>query len=425
MVKHNTPQSVPLLRMTARKVLLLVLDGVSDRPCRELGDRTPLQAARTPVLDRMTAEGVAGIMDTINPGIRPGSDTSHLSILGYPPEDCYTGRGPLEAVGTGIRMDPGMIGFRCNYATIDGAGRVVDRRAGRISHTIPLSSSVQDEVDLSAFGIEFDLRSGAGHRAALAFRGENLGACISSNDPKKEGMLPPVFSALRDTDADRRTAGALNEFVRQATPILSRHPLNREREAAGLPMANTLLIRGAGEMGTFEPFGKRYGLSGSVIAAATLIAGIGTAVGLRHVPVEGATGSTDTNLAGKVGATLAELETRDFVLLNIKGADEAGHDGLATLKRDFIERTDAALAPFLDLEGCLIVICADHSTPCAIRDHSADPVPLVIRGDGVRTDAVLHFDEVSCAQGGLNRISGRSLMPIICDLINRAKKYGA
>ena len=411
--------------MTAHKVLLIVLDGVPDRPCRELGDRTPLQAAETPVLDRMTAEGAAGIMDTIAPGIRPGSDTSHLSILGYPPEDYYTGRGPLEAVGTGIRMDPGMIGFRCNFATLDSAGRVVDRRAGRISHTTPLTSAVQAEVDLREYGIEFSLRSGAGHRAALAFRGEGLGACISSNDPKREGVLPPAFLPLRETGADRKTADALNEFVRQATVVLSRHPLNREREAAGLPMANTLLIRGAGEMGTFEPFEERYGLSGSVIAAATLISGIGTAVGLRHVPVEGATGSADTNLAGKVRATLAELENRDFVLLNIKGADEAGHDGLAAKKRDFIEQIDAALAPFLDLEGCLIVICADHSTPCSIRDHSADPVPLVIRGDGVRTDPVLQFDEVSCAQGGLNRLSGRSLMPVICDLIDRAKKYGA
>ncbi|MDD1706304.1 MAG: 2,3-bisphosphoglycerate-independent phosphoglycerate mutase [Methanoregulaceae archaeon] len=411
--------------MTARKVLLLVFDGVSDRPCSELGGLTPLQSARTPVLDRLAAEGVSGIMDPISPGIRPGSDTSHLSLLGYPPEKYYTGRGPLEAVGTGIRMEPGMIGFRCNYASVDESGRVVDRRAGRIHHTGSLSMVVEDTVDLSSFGVEFTLRSGAGHRAALAFRGEGLGACVSSNDPKKEGVYPPPFVPLRDSADDRKTAGALNEFIRQAVPLLTRHPLNRERKEQGLPLANTILIRGAGQMGTFEPFKERYGLSGSVISAATLITGIGTAVGLRYVPVDGATGSADTNLGGKVKAALSELNEQDFVLLNIKGADEAGHDGLAVDKKNFIERVDTALVPLLDARECLIVICADHSTPCSIRDHSADPVPLVIRGDGVRTDAVTKFDEMACAQGGLNRIPGGALMPIICDLINRARKYGA
>jgi 2,3-bisphosphoglycerate-independent phosphoglycerate mutase len=364
-------------------------------------------------------------MDPIGPGIRPGSDTSHLSLLGYPPEKYYTGRGPLEAEGTGITMAPGMIGFRCNYATVDESGRVVDRRAGRIHRTDALSRAVEDTVDLSTLGIEFILRSGVGHRAALAFSGEGLGPHVTSNDPKKEGMHPPSFAPLCDSAADRKTADALNEFIRQAVPVLSRHPLNKERKEKGLPMANTILIRGAGLMGTFETFRERYGLSGSVISAATLITGIGKAVGLRYIPVEGATGSSDTNLTGKVRAALDELTDQDFVLLNIKGADEAGHDGLETEKKVFIEKVDAALDPLLHERDCLIVICADHSTPCSIRDHSADPVPLVMRGEGVRPDAVTRFDEIACAEGGLNRISGGALMPIICDLINRTKKYGA
>ncbi|HPH34783.1 MAG TPA: 2,3-bisphosphoglycerate-independent phosphoglycerate mutase [Methanoregulaceae archaeon] len=411
--------------MTARKVLLLIIDGVSDRPCNELGRLTPLQAARTPILDRITAEGVSGIMDTIGPGIRPGSDTSHLSLLGYPPEQYYTGRGPLEAAGTGITMEPGMVGFRCNYATIDGNGHVIDRRAGRIHNTSLLSRIVEEMVDLSSFGVDVLFRSGAGHRAALAFRGEGLGACVSSNDPKKEGIIPPAFVPLSDSSADRKTADALNEFIRQSLPLLADHPLNQDRKREGLPMANMILIRGAGQMGHYEPFRERYGLSGSVISAATLITGIGKSLGLRYVMVEGATGSSDTNLEGKVNAALTELKEQDFVLLNIKGADEAGHDGRAIEKKNFIERIDSALEPLLDTNDCLIVVCADHSTPCSIRDHSADPVPLVIRGDGVRTDSVMHFDEVACAEGGLNRISGHSLMPIICDLINKAKKYGA
>lgn len=411
--------------MTAHKILLLVLDGISDRPCPELGNRTPLQAALTPVLDRFARDGICGIMDTIGPGIRPGSDTSHLSLLGYNPHDYYTGRGPLEAEGSGIHMEPGMIGFRCNYATLDREGRVADRRAGRIQATEPLSAAVQEGVDLTSMGIEFAFRSGAGHRAALAFRGEGLGVSVTSNDPKKDGVAPLPFSARGDDAGDRRTAEALGAFVRQAEGILKDHPLNKARSDQGLPPANTLLIRGAGRMGHFEPFSSRYGLKGCVISAAALISGIGTAVGLTRVEVPQITGSADTNLAGKVHAAIEALKQVDFVLMNIKGADEAGHDGKARAKLKFIERIDSSLVPLTALEDCIVVICADHSTPCSVKDHSADPVPLVIWGEGVRVDRVIQFDEVACAEGGLHRITGSSLMPILLDLLNRSPKYGA
>jgi 2,3-bisphosphoglycerate-independent phosphoglycerate mutase len=411
--------------MTARRILLLILDGISDRPCTALQGKTPLQAARTPVLDHLAETGICGIMDTIGPGIRPGSDTSHLALLGYPPEKYYTGRGPLEAEGTGIRMSRGMIGFRANYATQDPAGIITDRRAGRVHDTAPLSAAIEEGVDLSALGVTFRFVSGAGHRAALAFSGEGLGHCVSSNDPKKEGVSPPPVQPLTAHDADRKTAAAANEFIRQSAGILAGHPLNRERERQRLPPANIVLIRGAGEMGHFEPFSERYHLSGSVISAATLISGIGRVVGLEHIPVPGTTGSTKTDLMAKVAACRKELSRKEFVLMNIKGADEAGHDGDADGKRAFIKRIDGALAFIEDLDDCLVVICGDHSTPCEIRDHSADPVPIVIWGDGVRTDHVRSFDEIACAQGGLHRITGAAVMPIALDLINKAHKYGA
>ena len=411
--------------MTAHKILFVIIDGVSDRPCPELGGLTPLEAAKKPVLDRLATEGICGIMDTIAPGIRPGSDTAHLALLGYDPHTYYTGRGPLECEGSGIHMDAGMIGFRCNYATISPEGLIVDRRAGRIHDTAALSAAIQAEVDLSRFGVEFTFRSGAGHRAALAFRGEEIGHCVSSNDPKKDGVPPLTVNAVRQTEEDKKTAAACNEFVRQSTAILASRPENQKRSAEGLAPANIVLMRGAGEMGQYEPFSQKYGISGSVIAAASLITGIGSAIGLTHVPVMGLTGSQNSNIEGKIAAAIAELATKDFVLVNIKGADEAGHDGHVAEKRAFIERVDAALAPLLALRDCIIVVCADHSTPCAIKDHSADPVPLVIRGEGVRVDNVVHFDERTCAMGGLNRITGAALMPIVLDLINKAHKYGA
>jgi 2,3-bisphosphoglycerate-independent phosphoglycerate mutase len=410
--------------MTAGRVLLLILDGISDRPCAELGGRTPLEAAETPVLDRLAREGICGIMDPIGPGVRPGSDTAHLSILGYPPERYYTGRGPLEAEGCGIPMEPGMIGFRANFATLGPDGKVLDRRAGRIHGTGPLCDAIEKGVHLK-HGIGFRLRPGAGHRAALALRGKGLGYCVSSNDPKAEGVPPPEIRPLTGEGKDRRTAEACNDLLGQARAILADHPLNQDRRREGLPQANAILIRGAGEMGRFEPFTERYRMRGSVIAAATLITGIGRAIGLEPVGVPGITGSTDTNLEGKVAAAEAELGKKEFVLLNIKGADEEGHDGHPLGKRDFIRRVDAALSPLLSLENTLIVACGDHSTPCAIRDHSADPVPLVIRGEGVRVDRVTRFTEAACAEGGLHRIPGSALMPILLDLADRAKKYGA
>jgi 2,3-bisphosphoglycerate-independent phosphoglycerate mutase len=411
--------------MVPRRLLLLILDGISDRPCPELSGRTPLQAAETPNLDLLAREGICGIMDTIAPGIPPGSDTAHLALLGYPPERCYTGRGPLEAEGCGIHMEPGMIGFRANFATVDAGGRILDRRAGRIHDTGPLCQAIEEGVDLSRHRLTFRFRPGAGHRAALALTGEGLSASVSSNDPKKEGVVPPDVRACTTESGDARTAAACNDFLQQACAILDSHPLNRARRNGKLPPANMVLIRGAGTMGRFEPFSQRSGLSGAVISAASLITGIGTAVGLRHVAVEGITGSTDTNLDGKVQAAIAELENSGFVLLNIKGADEAGHDGKAREKAAFLERIDHALAPLFSLPDTLIAVCADHSTPCAVKDHSADPVPVVIRGEGVRVDAVEHFDELSCAAGGLHRIRGADLMPILLDLMNRAHKYGA
>jgi 2,3-bisphosphoglycerate-independent phosphoglycerate mutase len=411
--------------MTAHKILFIVLDGISDRPCPELGGTTPLAAARTPVLDKLAAEGICGIMDTIAPGIRPGSDTAHLALLGYDPHRYYTGRGPLECEGSGIHMEPGMIGFRCNYATVSKEGIVLDRRAGRIHDTAALSMAIQDGVDLSEFGVEFTFRSGAGHRAALALKGRGLGHCVSSNDPKVEGVKPLTVTAVKKGAEHEKTAAICNEFVKQSTRILFDHPINRDRLKKGLNPANIVLMRGAGEMGNFEPFEQKYGLSGSVIAAASLITGIGRAVGLEHVPVPGITGSQDSNIAGKIAAAEKELETKDFVLVNIKGADESGHDGLAEQKRNFIEKIDAVLEPLLACRDCIIIICGDHSTPCTIKDHSADPVPVIIRGEGVRMDDVVRFDEYSCAKGGLSRITGPVLMPIALDLINRAHKFGA
>lgn len=405
--------------MTASKILLLIIDGVGDRPCPSLGNKTPLQAAHLPNLDYLAATGICGIMDPVAPGIRAGSDTSHLSLLGYPPQTYYTGRGPLEAAGCGIAMEPGMIGFRANYATVEN-GLVSDRRAGRIEDTHEISRAVKEGVDLSKYGVTIEFEPGTGHRAALALKGKGLSAAVSTNDPKKTGAKPLTIVPTDSSAEAKHTAEVCNEFARQAAEILENHPVNAARKAAGKNPANCVLIRGAGEMGVYEPFEKKHELTGSVVAAAALIAGIGVSVGLERIPV-----LPTTPVEEQVSLVMKELDKKDFVLFNLKNADEYGHDGKAEEKTAFLEKIDAALKPFIDREDLLIAVCGDHSTPCTIKEHSADPVPLILHGDGVRTDRVMAYDEISCAAGAMCRITGGSLMAIMLDLVDKTHKYGA
>ena len=405
--------------MTASKILLLIIDGVGDRPCECLGNKTPLQAANLPNLDELAKTSICGIMDPISPGIRAGSDTSHLSLLGYPPQKYYTGRGPLEAAGCGISMEPGMIGFRANYATMD-EGLITDRRAGRIEDTKEISRAVKEGVDLSKYGVTIEFEPGTGHRAALALKGAGLSAAVTTNNPKKTGVAMLTIKPTDDTAEAKRTAEVCNEFVRQANEILDKHPVNAARAASGKNPANAVLIRGAGEMGVYEPFEEKHELSGSVVAAAALIAGIGVSVGLERIPV-----LPTTPLSEQVSLVLKEFDKKDFVLFNIKNADEYGHDGKAMEKKEFLEKIDAAIKPLMERSDLLIAVCGDHSTPCTIKEHSADPVPLILHGDGVRPDCVTKYDEISCAAGGMCRICGGSLMAVMLDLIDKTHKYGA
>lgn len=365
-------------------------------------------------------EGVSGIMDTIAPGVRPGSDTSHLALLGYDPHEYYTGRGPFEAAGVGIPVQTGDIAFRVNFATLKD-NTVVDRRAGRIRDTTQLAEAIQEQVDLP---VEFIFKRSTGHRAALVLRGEDLSADVSPTDPKHEDL--PLKRSHATQEGGERTAGILNEFTRQAQRILEDHALNQERQKQGELPANTVLARGAGEVPHIPSMEDKYGLKGAVVAAAGLIIGIGRMVGMDYVETPGATGGVDSNVEGKVENALAALETHDLVLLNVKGADEAGHDGKWPEKKKFLERVDRALSPVVDrLDDTIVVVCSDHSTPVSIMDHSADPVPLVIAGPGVRTDDVDEFSESMVAGGDLGRLRGMDVMPIVMDLIDRAKKFGA
>src|SRR3990170_4799232 len=311
--------------MDPRKILLIIFDGLGDRPIPELGHKTPLEAAPKSALDWFASNGVNGLLDPIAPGVRPGSDTSHLALFGYDPFEVYTGRGPFEAAGVGIDIEPGDIAFRCNFVTVDEGMKVLDRRAGRIREGTEELAKALDGMKLGRVKAIF--RAGTEHRAALVLRGK--GMC--------------------------------------------------------------------------------------------------RAVGMDVLEVPGATGGLDTNMVAKGEAALNALRTYDLVFVNVKAADVCGHDGKASEKIKVIERIDQMMAQLKAKlpSDVIVAITADHSTPCAVQDHSGDPVPLTIFGDGVRVDGVPSYDERSVAKGGLGRIRGRDLLPILLSLANRAEKYGS
>jgi 2,3-bisphosphoglycerate-independent phosphoglycerate mutase len=407
------------------KGIIMIIDGMADRPLGELGGKTPLEAAQTPNMDHMAKLGVNGIMDSIKPGIRPGSDTAHLSILGYDPYEVYTGRGPFEAAGVGVEVRPGDIAFRCNFSTADANGVVTDRRAGRIREGTAQLAETLNTIVLEE-DVEVIFKESTGHRAVLVLRGEGLSDQISDADPKHDGKKVKNVVGLDDSPEAERTSIILNKVIQKSYELLKDHPVNIKREQNGEPPANIVLPRGAGAVPNADPFNEKYGVKSACIAETGLIQGIAQIVGMDIIEVEGATGGVDTNLDNITSSILqnASLDY-DFLLINIDGADEAGHDGNLEEKVEFIEKVDAVIGKVMELEDVYFILTADHSTPIAVMDHTGDPVPLVIKGPDVRVDQVNQFHERAAANGGLSRIRGSDIMNILMDLMNRSTKFGA
>ncbi|HEX9341231.1 MAG TPA: 2,3-bisphosphoglycerate-independent phosphoglycerate mutase [Thermoplasmata archaeon] len=409
--------------MDARRILLVIFDGLGDRPLVELGHKTPLEAARKPNLDWFAANGVNGLVDPIAPGVPAGSDTSHLALFGYDPRTVYTGRGPFEAAGVGIDLKAGDIAFRGNFATVDEKMRVANRRAGRIHEGTAELAEAIDGMKLGRIKVMF--RAGTEHRAALVLRGRGLSPKVTDTDPHELGQEIRKAEALEP--AAKPTAKAVNAFTKQAHKILKDHPVNRARVKDGELPANAIVLRGAGVYPDLPPITERFHVKAAGVAGVSLIRGIFRAVGIDMIEVKGATGGLDTDMIAKADAALAALDSNDLVVLHVKAPDLCGHDGHASEKIHVIERLDAMmgqLKPNLPAD-VVVAMTADHSTPVAIKDHSGDPVPLTLFGEGVRVDAVLAFDERSAAQGALGRICGQDVMNLLIDLAGRAEKFGA
>jgi 2,3-bisphosphoglycerate-independent phosphoglycerate mutase len=407
---------------TDLKMMMIICDGLGDRPVPELNGQTPLQAAYCDNFDWFAKNGICGLMDTIAPGIPPGSDTAHLALLGYNPYEVYSGRGPFEAFGIGMDVAPGDVVLRANFATVDNDLNIVDRRAGRIkSGTKEIAESLNG---MEIQGTEILFKEGTEHRAALLIRGEGLSPDIGNTDPHRAGCCPLKSEAL--SPEAEKTASIMEEFSRRASEILKEHPVNKKRESEGLQPANHILLRGAGGAAHLENMKDRFGISGAAVVGVMLVKGVCRALGMETLDVPGATGGVDTDMKAKARAALSALDNHDFALLHVKACDVYGHDGDFKGKIGAIERLDEMLGIVRDgVSDCCIALTADHSTPVSVQNHSGDPVPLAIVGKDVRVDGVEKYDEISMASGGLGRILGKNLLPIMLDCTGKSEMYGA
>lgn len=399
-----------------RRGLLIILDGLGDRPVAAFGGRTPLEAASTPNLDQLVARGQCGLVDPGIPGVRASTHSGVGTLLGVDPTHLrHLARGPIEAAGIGLILGDGDIAARCNFATLeqrDGALQVLDRRAGRIDAGTEALASVLQNIDLGD-GISASLHPATQHRAVLCLSGSGLSGAIGDTDPGERAKLPaPVIASqpLQANDAAAlRTAEALNRFVAQAFERLDVHPVNKTRRASNKPPANGIISRQAGIATTMPSMLERLGVSTAMVAGECTLLGMAKLLNHTVFTDPRFTSHADTDLGAKVEAVRAALAKHDLVVLHIKGTDICSHDRDPEGKQRFLERIDGAIAPLLE-EDIVIAVTGDHGTDSNTGVHIEDPVPSLLSVDGGERDACASFGESQSRAGGLGRILGTAFL---------------
>jgi len=391
------------------KVIILLGDGMSDELYSELGNKSPLQAAQTPNMDFMARHGRVGLAHTVPDGLPPGSDVANLSVFGYDPRTCYTGRSPLEAISMGVTLGPDDVAFRMNLVTLRPHGSSIymqDFSAGHISTAE--AHELVDTLQQQLGSAEIEFHAGVGYRHLMVWRGGKDGM---KGTPPHDITGKSILDFLPTGDG----ADTLNNIMNHAQMVLHNHPVNVRRKAEGLLPANSIWLWGHGKTPRIAPFSEKFGLSGAVISAVDLIKGIGICAGLDVINVEGATGYIDTNYLGKAQAALAALEDHDFVYVHVEAPDEASHAGNLQHKLQAIEDFDRQVVGTV-LEGMkkfpdYAILCTpDHPTPVKLMTHTSEPVPFIIyRGGEVQGNGAASYDEAQAASTGLV-LEGHSLM---------------
>jgi 2,3-bisphosphoglycerate-independent phosphoglycerate mutase len=387
------------------KMVLLVLDGLGGIQDPRYG-KTELQAARTPNLDKLAAEGTCGVLDPIAPGITPGSGPAHMALFGYDPLTCNIGRGVLSALGVGFDLTSRDLAARANFATVDSAGNITDRRAGRISSedNSRLCEKIARSVRLPV-GTELFIQTEREHRAVVVFRGEGLHDAVSDTDPQRLGV-PPADPVPLSPEAEKASS-IVRSFLEQAHRIL-----------ADESPANAVLLRGFAVQRPYVSFGERYKLRAAAIAKYPMYRGLARLIGMDVLPA-------CEDLDDEMELLRKEFQKHDFFYFHVKKTDSSGEDGDFDAKVKAIELVDSKLPALMALSPDVVAVTADHSTPSVLGAHSWHPVPVLLRAKSCRVDAVSSFDETSCAIGGFGRMPMVRLMSLILAHGGRLTKYGA
>ncbi len=395
---------------TNAKLALIVLDGLGDLATTTQGCLTPLEAARTPNLDALVAEGCAqGRMIPVAPGITPGSGPGHLALFGYDPLEFQVGRGVIEALGLGVELKAGDVAARANFCTLDDRGIVTDRRAGRIDTAVCerlcalLARNVKQVGDA-----EVIIQAGKGHRFVVIFRGKGLEGPLTDADPHREGLPVPAAKPLSAKSAkQKKTAELVAEFYRQALPVI-----------VGERPANGFLMRGIAHQPAIPLFEERYRLKPACLAVYPMYKGLAQLVGMTKI--EG-----PQTLAQQFERYLAEYDRYDFFFIHYKYTDMHGEDGNFEAKKQAIEEFDAALPILLRKKPDVIAITGDHSTPCAMKGHSWHPQPVLLHSALSGTDKLERFTETGANLGSLGVFEAKYLIRYMQANARMFDKFGA
>lgn len=398
------------------KYIIILGDGMADEPIAKLGNKTPLQFANTPYIDKVAELGCSGMLHTIPDGFHPGSEIANLSVLGYKVADVFEGRGSLEAASMGVDIENNEMAMRCNLICIEN-GIIKNHSAGHISNEKAAILIADLEKELGNDVVSF--YAGVSYRHLLKIKGGNKNiTCTPPHDVPGTAFSTVMIEA--NVPEAQPTADLLNDLILKSQAILENHPINLKRAAEGKDKANSIWMWSPGYKPKMKTLLELYNLkSGSVISAVDLIRGIGVYAGLKVILVEGATGLYNTNYEGKAQAAIEALRTDDFVYLHIEASDEAGHEGDVDLKVRTIEYLDQRIVKTILeevstwSEPVCIAILPDHPTPCALKTHTTDPIPFVIYKPDGKKDDVTVYDEFAARKGGYGEIREQEFMQLL------------
>lgn len=396
------------------KYLVVLCDGMADYPVEELGGKTPLEAAETPTMNKLAKDAEVGLIKTVADGLKPGSDVANLSVLGYDPNECYTGRSPLEAGSIGIDMKETDVSLRCNLVTLSEEEKYEDKTILDYCADDISTDEAKVLIDFLAEKLnneEFKFYSGVSYRHCLIWNKGTLD--IGTLTPPHDITGKPIKEYI----PTHSNAAKLYELMVKSYDLLKDHPVNIARMEKGLRPANSIWLWGEGVRANLVNFRDKFGVKGSMISAVDLLKGIGKFSGMNVVEVEGATGYIDTNFEGKANAAIEEFKNgQDFVYVHVEAPDECGHRNEIENKPKSISIIDKTiLGPVTEYlnstgERYKVLVTPDHATPLSLKTHTNDPVPFFIYDSEIKKNGVDDFNEKTAKETGIFIETGHTLM---------------